>query len=137
MSYLIYSEDKFSNLTCAKPSWTVKLNHFSSGIDLVLLSTLSKFIVGSLGFEPNPVLGPIQFQSLHIQLLLHLQALSNVFQESISSLSQAPLSSTSSSYSILHQICIIKPRHPKDYNVKLNSLRAFSSNILKILAFSI
>ena len=44
-NYLGYSEDKFSNLTCVLQSETTKFNRFSSGIDLVLPSTLYKFIV--------------------------------------------------------------------------------------------
>ena len=43
--YLDYSEDRFSNLNCVLQSKTTKSNRFSSGIDLVLPSTLYKFIV--------------------------------------------------------------------------------------------
>ena len=39
------SEDKFDNHICVQPSWIVKFNRFSSGINLVFLSTLYKFIV--------------------------------------------------------------------------------------------
>ena len=43
--YLDYSEDRFSNLNCVLQSETIKSNRFSSGIDLVLPSTLYKFIL--------------------------------------------------------------------------------------------
>ena len=42
---LVCSEDKFDNLICVEPSWIVKFNRFSFRINLVLLSTLYKFIV--------------------------------------------------------------------------------------------
>ena len=42
---LVCFEDKFDNLICVKPSWIVKFNRFSSEINLVLLSTLYKFII--------------------------------------------------------------------------------------------
>ena len=42
---LVCSEDKFDNHICVKPFWIVKSDHLSSGINLVLLSTLYKFIV--------------------------------------------------------------------------------------------
>ena len=58
---LVCSEDKFANLICVKPSWIVKSNRFSSEINLVLLSTLYKFIVWAVsvwaqsGFRTNPI----------------------------------------------------------------------------------
>ena len=48
-NYLIYSKDRFSHLTCVQLSWTVKSNRISSGIDLVLLSMLYKFIIWAAG----------------------------------------------------------------------------------------
>ena len=51
----------FSSLTCVKLSWNVKFNSFSFGIDLVLQSTLYKFIVWAVSiwvpydFGSNPI----------------------------------------------------------------------------------
>ena len=42
---LVCFEDKFDNLVCVISSWIVKFNRFSSGINLVLLSTLYKFVI--------------------------------------------------------------------------------------------
>ena len=50
-----------NNLVCVKPSWIVKSNRFSSGINLVLLSMLYKFIIWTVsiwaqsGFGTNPI----------------------------------------------------------------------------------
>ena len=58
---LVCSEDKFENLICVKPSWIVESNRFSSRINLVLLSTLYKFIIWAIsvwaqfGFGTNTI----------------------------------------------------------------------------------
>ena len=62
--YLDHSEDRFSNLNCVLQSETIKSNRFSYGIDLVLPSTLYKFIVWAVWvwaqscFGINPISVP-------------------------------------------------------------------------------
>ena len=61
---LVCSEDKFNNLVCVILSWIVKFNRFSSGINLVLQSTLYKFIIWAInvwaqsGFGINTISVP-------------------------------------------------------------------------------
>ena len=57
-------DSDFDNLVCVISSWIVKFNLFSSKINLVLLPSSTNLLFESLTFEPNPVLGSIQFQSL-------------------------------------------------------------------------
>ena len=70
----------FSSLTCVNPSWNVKTNRFSSGIDLVLQSTFYKFIVWAswpktqsyIGFDPISVLTIISQKGSLDNLLLYM-----------------------------------------------------------------
>ena len=71
---LVGSEDKFDNLVCVILSYIVKINRFSSGINLVLHPTLYKFIVwvvkvwAQSGFGINtitvPTIGAVYGKSL-------------------------------------------------------------------------